>query len=906
MPNYIVPETPQFPRFETPNGISTIDYLRQLCTDGMQKLYGEPSEAVRKRCEYELMVIEQTGFADYFLVCWDIFKFVNAEKILSVVRGSAAASLVLYLLEVTTIDPLKYQLVFERFLNLERREMPDIDMDFQDDRRGEVIEYCTKKYGAAHVAQIITFSRLGARAAVRDTARVMGLNTQKTDILAKSLGDRYNITLEDALKDSQELRDLMEGDKTHKKVVERANQIQGAVRHASTHAAGVVISDKPLIDLVPLQPSLSNEADAPPTTQFDMNAVAKIGLLKMDFLGLRNLSVLVHAAALVRQRTGAEKFDINQVPLTDAKTFKMLSEGDTYGVFQLESDGMRRYILELKPNSISDLAAMIALYRPGPMEFIGNFIESKHGRREVSYLHENLKNILEETYGVIVYQDQILLIAQEFANYTLGQADILRKAMGKKKPEVMMKERSNFVAGAAKKGYDEGLANKLFDLVEPFAGYAFNKAHSVSYAMVSYWTAYMKTNHPLEYFSALLASYAGDSYRIGECIKQARQMGIEVLGPDVNKSQSNFAITELDGGKQGIIFGLSNIKHVGDSVAKALIATREEKGEFGSLADFTDRVHANYLTSGVLSGLIFSGALDRFGSRSDLNAREHNILARIKVATAQRDSGQTSMEDLFGEQVEPPRPALELDETDTERDPHADGLLLQWESQTLGIVVSKNLLNSIAAQSSGQQAMLETIRKSPTGTEFEVQGVVIERNFSKTRDGSQYLIAKLQMNDGDIDVVVWPDVLKETDAHWEMGKLVRVNGRSHEWQNVIRLTAQSLGDTNAPAKSSMLANESVQPADTQETPALLSEPQESRLNQQTRPRPPRLLAQMSRQHQPNRPHLNLRQSQHNQPNSPNKKPRQRQPQRMGAMTPNWSCVSKKNQRWTPAATLTNC
>ena len=396
-------------------------------------------------------MVEKTDFADYFLVVWDIFKFVNRRRILSAVRGSAAASLVLYCLEVTEINPLEHSLVFERFLNLERKEMPDIDMDFQDDRREEVIRYCVERYGRDHVAQIITFGTLGARAALRDVARALNLGNPAGDRLARMIPTRLGITLDDALKENSELANLRNSDETSRRIIETALDLEGAVRHASTHAAGVVISEDPLTDYVALQRSTSDDDDAPPTTQFAMGPVASVGLLKMDFLGLTNLTILDRAMALIAETRG-EHLSLPDIPVDDPKTFDLLSSGETFGVFQLEGGGMRRNIRLLQPNSIADVSAMIALYRPGPMEHINTFVEAKHGRAAIQYPHEGLKDILEDTYGVIVYQDQVLLIAQEFGGYTLGEADILRKAMGKKIPEVMAAERDKFIAGAQRKG----------------------------------------------------------------------------------------------------------------------------------------------------------------------------------------------------------------------------------------------------------------------------------------------------------------------------------------------------------------------------------------------------------------------------------------------------------------------
>lgn len=800
----IIPDEPLLPRFPTPSGESSIQYLKTLCDEGLKTRYAEPTDEIRSRLEYELSVVEQTGFADYFLVCWDIFKFVNSRKILSAVRGSAAASLILYLLEVTEIDPLEYRLIFERFLNLERREMPDIDMDFADNRRGEVINYCAQKYGAEHVAQIITFSKLGPRAAVHDTARVMGLHASQGAEITKTIPERLHIDLKSALEESSELRDLLDKNQTYKQVFERARRIEGATRHFSTHAAGIVISEKPLDQSTPLQPSTSSAEGAPPTTQYHMNAVAEIGLLKMDFLGLRNLAVIDSAAELARQR-GYPDFDIHKISLSDKKTFDMLSAGDTYGVFQLESEGMQRYIAELKPNSVADIAAMIALYRPGPMEHIGAFIESKHGKRAINYPHPHLEAILKETYGVIVYQDQILLIAQQFGDYTLGRADTLRKAMGKKKPEVMKEERSRFVAGAERRGYDATIANRLFDLIEPFAGYAFNKAHSVSYALIAYWTAYMKVNHTLEYFVSLLRSYSTDAYRIGECAREARKQGLEVVTPDINRSQQNFSIAKMDDGKETIIFGLGNIKHVGALAVQDIVDERAKNGRFESAEDFCDRVDATHISTPALNGLTLSGALDYFGPRHQLHQNAQGMLNRLKTSTEQRKSGQTAMDDLFGETVQTPKPPIaSADATATKgRDLRAD--FIRWESQTLGIVVSRAALK-YAADMGDRQGLLPNIRAAREGSLFEARGVITERRVSRTRGGEPFLVCKLQLVDGELDLVIWTELFKQTENLWEVGKSARVSGRTQKWKNTVRLNVASVTDDAAPQATNGVAS----------------------------------------------------------------------------------------------------
>ena len=533
------------PQVDLPQGKTSDEYLAELCWQGLKQRFPSPTPEIEQRLAYELDVIRQTQFADYFIVVWDLISFAKKQKILFGVRGSAAASLALYCLGITNIDPLANKLVFERFLNIERREPPDIDLDFQDDRRDELIAYVTQKYGPDHVAQIITFGTLGARAALRDVGRALGMPYSQVDRVARLVTPRPNITLDQALAENKELYDIYHEDSAIQNLVDTAKKLEGIARHASTHAAGVVISREPLTQYMPLQRATKDNEQAATMTQFSMESVARLGLLKLDFLGLANLTLLAKAKEIIAENRGIS-IDLQHIPLNDTATFELLASGETGGIFQLESAGMRRYIKELKPTTFNDIAAMVALYRPGPMEHIPTFIKAKHGIESIRYPHPAVRKILEETYGVIVYQDQVLHIVQALAGYSLGQADIFRKAMGKKIPEVMKKERQNFVTGAKKNDISAEIAAEIFALIEPFAGYAFNKAHSVSYALIAYETAYLKANYPVEYMTAFLNTYAAHSDRFPPAIAECRRLGIPVLPPDVNKSQAGFAIEKED------------------------------------------------------------------------------------------------------------------------------------------------------------------------------------------------------------------------------------------------------------------------------------------------------------------------------------------------------------------------
>ena len=639
----------RLPEYKPPDGMTPEQYLDKLCREGLASRYDNPSDEVRMRLDYELDVIEKTQFANYMLVVWDIAAFTRQQGILFGVRGSAAASLVLYCLGVTDIDPLKHRLVFERFLNLERREMPDIDMDFQDDRRDEVIAYVRRKYGGDHVAQIITFGTLGAKAAIRDTGRALGMTFSDVDRVARLIPAKTH-NLDDALENGTELREVYEADDTLRNLVDKARKLEGLVRHTSTHAAGVVITKEPLVEYLPLQrPVRGDSAEDMAMTQFPMNPIAQLGLLKMDFLGLTNLTILSHARNAVAQRRGTDlNMDLGGIPLNDQKTFDMLSSGETTGVFQLEGAGMRRYIQKLKPTSLGDVSAMIALYRPGPMEHIDTFIDAKHGRAPIRYPHPTMKDILEETYGVIVYQDQVLLIAQAFAGYSLGEADVVRKAMGKKNPEVMQKEKEKFLQGATGKGFTQELAEEVFQLIEPFAGYAFNKAHSVSYAMIAYWTAYFKANYPEEYMAAVMNAHAGQTDKIATDVSECLRLGIPVMLPDVNRSEPHFSIEEREDGRSAIRFGLATVKNVGGMAVAPLVEERKLNGPYTSVEDLCRRADMAGLNRRSLESLIKVGAFDGLGSRGSLLDNVERITSEAQREAQLKVSGQSSMFELMG------------------------------------------------------------------------------------------------------------------------------------------------------------------------------------------------------------------------------------------------------------------
>ncbi len=759
------------PEVGLPEGKTADQFLADLCHQSLQRYYPQPTPEIKERLDYELEVIRQTQFANYFLVVWDIVSFVRKQNILFGVRGSAAASIVLHCLGITAIDPIENKLVFERFLNLERNELPDIDLDFEDDRRDEVLSYVSQKYGTDHVAQIITFGTLGARAALRDVGRALGMPYSAVDRVARLVPLGPGMTLDRALGENSELKNIYDEDATVSNLVDSAKGIEGIARHASTHAAGVVISKEPLTRYVPLQRVSKGNGEATVMTQFTMDDIARIGLLKMDFLGLANLTILGKAKEIIYQNRGIE-IDLHHIPMDDARTFELLSSGETAGVFQLEGTGMRRYIRELKPTSFSDIAAMVALYRPGPMEQIPTFIKAKHGIEPIHYPHNTLAGILEETYGVIVYQEQVLFIVQAFAGYSLGQADIFRKAMGKKIPEVMRKEKRNFIAGARKNGFSTEVAAEVFALIEPFAGYAFNKAHSVSYALISYQTAYLKANYPAEYITAFLITNADQSEKVASAVAECRRLGITVLPPDINCSQVTFSI-ENDSGTPAIRFGLTAIKNVGSGAIEPIIAERSKGGDFKSIEDLCRRADLRGLNKRVLESLIKAGALDSLGDRGTLLHNTNRILSLAQREQSLRETGQSNMFDLWGVAMPVPMPSLDLETVDISARER-----LVWERELTGVYFSEHPFSSFITKMTSEDAILcGQVDAELVGQTVVVAGMVASVRQLLTRDGHPFASAVLEDLDGRIEVMVWPKVYASTRDLWQEGNILVVEGK---------------------------------------------------------------------------------------------------------------------------------
>jgi DNA polymerase-3 subunit alpha len=757
------------PEIELPPDTTPDQFLADLCRRDLRKYYPDPTPEIVQRLEYELDVIKTTGFANYILVVWDIISFTKSRNILFGVRGSAASSMVLHCLGITPLDPIEHGMVFERFLNIERKEMPDVDMDFQDDRRDEVIGYVSQKYGQDHVAQIITFGTLGARAAIRDVGRALGMAYGDVDRVARLVPGLPNMTLDRAMEENRELKTIYESDEIVRGLVNQARRVEGIARHASTHAAGVVISREPLTNHVPLQKASRGEGEEKGVmTQFAMGDIARIGLLKMDFLGLANLTILGKARDIIRQRHGNE-IDLYKLPMDDKKTFDLLSAGETAGVFQLEGAGMRRYIKDLKPNAFSDIAAMVALYRPGPMEHIPRFIDSKHGKTPITYPHPALANILKETYGVIVYQDQVLFIVREFAGYSLGQADIFRKAMGKKDAEVMKKERRNFINGAKKQGYSTEIANEVFALIEPFAGYAFNKAHSVSYALIAYQTAYLKANYPAEYMTAFLTIHAGQLEKTAGAVAEARRLNIAVLPPDINRSQLDFSIEAGDNGGPAIRFGLGAIKNVGIGAIEPIIKERDSNGEFKSIEDLCRRSSLQSVNRRVMESLIKAGVFDGLEARGSLLSSVARVLSLAQREQKLRETGQSTMFDLFGETTAVPLPGLDLAPADV-----ADREKAFWEKELTGVSFSEK---PFTPDPDADTTFCGQIDQELAGQAVVVAGRLVSVRYLVTRDGRQFASVVLEDFSGQVEAMVWPRVYTDTEDLWKEGNEVVIRGK---------------------------------------------------------------------------------------------------------------------------------
>jgi len=778
-----------FPEFKVPPGLTAGSYFEKVVREGFasrlpilerqaqQGMLRNPLSEYEKRLTFEIEMIQKMRYEGYFLIVWDFIHYARTQDVpVGPGRGSAAGSLVSYALRITDVDPLQYNLLFERFLNPERVSMPDIDIDFCMRRRGELIDYVTQKYGRENVAQIITFGTMAAKAAIKDVGRAMDIPYADVDRLAKLVPTTLGIELESALAQTPQLKAAVAADERMKDLMAVALRLEGLARHASTHAAGVVISPRPLTDIVPLYKTSRDEV----TTQYDMNALERIGLLKMDFLGLTTLTVLQDTVRMIQQNRGVQ-VDLDTLALEDADTYKLFSRGDTTAIFQFESHGMRDILRRYQPTRIEDLTALNALYRPGPIQggMIDDFIKRKHGTTKVSYELPQLKDILEETYGVILYQEQVMQIANCLASFSLGEADILRRAMGKKKKEEMAAQRAKFMAGCANNKIPEKKAERIFNLMEEFAGYGFNKSHSCAYALLAYQTAYLKTHYPVEFMAALLTSEAGNTDKTVKYINEARGMSISILPPDVNESDLYFTPVG-----EAIRFGLAAIKNVGENTAKAVRESRLAQGPFHSLYEFCERIESRFLNKRVFESLIKSGAVDSLGARESMLASVDDAINALQRATRAKESGQHG---LFGTAAAPAPVAFEM----REAEPWSEEERLASEYAMLGFYVSGHPLAKYASRLQELKTIsLGEIEGQRNGKEVAVGALIVGIRPMRSRKGARWAIYTLQDMTGVQEMLAFPESFAKLENILKPGTPLLLKARVQIEEAGTRLSLQ--------------------------------------------------------------------------------------------------------------------
>ncbi len=767
------------PKFQTPNGKTPDEYIRELCLLGLKKRYGpKPPQKVIQRLNYELSVISKMGFSSYFLIVQDFVNWAKQNRIVvGPGRGSAGGSLVSYLLNITNIDPIKYNLMFERFLNPGRAKvsLPDIDIDFTDRRRDEVINYIKQKYGENHVAQIITFGTMAARVVVRDVGRALGYPYNYCDKLAKMIP--FNFSLEETLAKLPEFRQIYETDEKAQKLIDFAKKLEGVARHASTHACGVVISDKALDDIVPLQKSSQNDSTI--VSQYEMHSIEDLGLLKMDLLGLKNLTIIEDTLTRIYEVQN-KKVDIENIPLTDRATFKLFQKGETIGVFQCESEGFRKYLKQLKPTEMEDLIAMVALYRPGPMQFIPDFIAGKRKKKKITYLHPKLKPILEKTQGICIYQEQLMEIAQKLAGFSLSEADLLRKAVGKKIKSLLLEQEEKLTQGMKKNGISENIAKKIWQWVLPFARYGFNRSHSCAYAQIAYQTAYLKAHFPVEFMAALLTSEKNDVERIGFLIGECKKMHIDVLPPDINESWRNFTVVPK---KNQIRFGFLAIKNVGANVVEAIVKERKENGPFLSIKDFFSRMPSSVMNKKSLESLIKAGAFDKLAERNQLLMGLEDLLKFNRENRRKKMSGQQGLFDKIKSNNELSLPKAK---------PATKKEKIFWEKELLGLFVSSHPLEGFQKILTKKALPISKISSGITGHLCRIGGVISKIKKVITKNGSPMLFVKMEDLTDKIEVVVFPSVLSKNPSVFQENKIVLVSGRISERGDAPKLIAENV------------------------------------------------------------------------------------------------------------------
>ena len=770
------------PEFKIDENISHLEYFKNRCYEGIKKRYDvndeEKIKQVKQRLEYEIGIIDKMGFVDYFLIVADFISYAKNNKIaVGPGRGSGAGSLAAYLMEITDIDPLEFNLIFERFLNPERISMPDFDVDFCYERRQEVIDYVGRKYGKDHVAQIITFGTMAARAVIRDVARAMGFSYQKADMVAKLIPRDLKITIDKALNIEPELKTLYETDEQIKEMVDIAKKLEGLARHASTHAAGVVITKEPVVNYVPLY-----ESDGVVSTEYTMTTLEELGLLKMDFLGLRTLTVISDTEKLVKKIHG---IDVSYGKFDDAETYKMLMEGKTTGVFQMESSGFRQVMMKMKPDKLEDIIVMISLYRPGPMDQIPRYIKNKNNPENIVYTHKALEPILKVTNGCMVYQEQVMQIFRDLAGYSLGRADLVRRAMGKKKLDVMKKEREIFIQGALKNGIDEESSNKIFDEMEEFAKYAFNKSHAAAYAVVAYKTAYLKAHFKAEFMAATMNSFIGNLNKIPEYIEECKDMGIEVLKPDINESYLKFSVIN---GK--IRFALSSIKNAGDNAINEIITSRKNFGKYTSFIDFCERVSGESVNKKCVESLIKAGCFDEIEpnlTRFDLLDSFESILDNINQTKRNNYANQINMFDMGD--IDKNTPTVIINKSNkkpTKKD------LLDMEKEMLGLYVSGHPLDeyidvikkeaTVTSKDLENEEQVDDIQKLENKTDYDgkvvtVCGILSHRKTLITKSGNQMMFAELEDLYGSLELIIFANVLQNNSSLLQDDNIVKIIGK---------------------------------------------------------------------------------------------------------------------------------
>ena len=767
------------PVFELPEGVSDDEYLHNMCLDNIPSRFGfdaqlgnftPEQQKVMERLDYELSIIKKTGFASYFLIVQDFIVWAkNHGVVVGPGRGSAAGSLVAYLTRITNLDPLKYDLLFERFLNPERISMPDVDTDFADEHREEVIRYVESKYGKDHVAQIITFGTMAARAAIRDVGRVLELPYSFCDKVSKLIP--MNMGLDEAIEKVEEVKDLYEHNDDAKQLIDFARKLEGVSRHASTHACGVVITRDPVDEYCPRQ--FARDQEETIVTQYSLHPVEDIGILKMDFLGLKNLTIIERTCEIVEKMLG-EKIDIDNIPLDDKSAYKLFQEGKTTGVFQFESSGMKRYLKQLKPNNIEDLIAMVALYRPGPMDLIPSYISRKHGLERVDYVHPLLERSLKKTFGIAIYQEQIMQMARDLAGFTLGEADVLRKAMGKKIVELLAEQKEKFVAGCVKNNVSREVGRQVFAFIEPFAGYGFNRSHAACYAYIAYQTAYLKANFPAQFMAALMTSDHNNMERIAIEIDECKQMGIEILPPGINESFSTFTAVadSLNTDKPRIRFGLNAIRNVGENVVKAIVHERKQGGDFKSLEDYLSRMSSKDVNKKSLEGLIKCGAMDLFGERNQLLENMDKILLFLHESESSRDIKQANIFNFNGG-ASTYNAKLILREVS----PASKVQVSAMEKEFLGLYVSAHPFREYEGKLKGLfTPLLELKSRIGQKEAIRVAGAVSSIKKIMTKKGDPMLFVGLEDGLAAVELLVFPRLYKEVHEKLIDGGVIIVEG----------------------------------------------------------------------------------------------------------------------------------